>query len=179
MSMATFNPLPTAAYEPVRMDALRAIADHKRGRRMQLADDVQLLWESHRTVAHQVQEMIRLEEGDEEAVQSILTGYEELNPGPGRLTATVFVEVKDQADIKPRLRQYQGLEHAFSLRTDVGDFPARVIGDHGTDEATTAVTYLAFDVLDGIELTAARLAVDHPNLRLDADLPADVVAAPY
>lgn len=179
MSMVAFEPLPAAEYEPRRMDALRAIAQHKQGRRMQLADDVQLLWESHRTVAHQVQEMVRMEEGDDEAVQSILDGYEELDPRPGRLTATVFVEVKDPADIKPRLRHYAGLEHAFTLHTATGAYPARIIGDHGTDEATTAVTYLAFDVPEGLDLVDAELEVSHRHLNVVETLPAGVVTQPH
>ncbi|MGB1697037.1 MAG: DUF3501 family protein [Thermoplasmatota archaeon] len=147
-----------------RRAELRAMQAHKATRRLQLADDVSLLWESPRTVAHQVKEMLAMEE-DPESQVAIITGYKELQPSKDRWTATVSVEVRDAAQIKHRLAAYAGLEHAFSLTDGVKQVRARVIGDHGTAAATTAVTYLAFDVPPRFDAQNARLEVNHPRLQ--------------
>lgn len=147
-----------------RRAELRAMQAHKAKRRLQLADDVSLLWESPQTVAHQVKEMLAMED-DPESQVAIITGYKELQPSKDRWTATVSVEVRDSARIKPRLAAYAGLENAFMLTDGVKQVRARIIGDHGTADATTAVTYLAFDIPPRFEAQNAQLEVTHPLLQ--------------
>lgn len=162
---------PQDAYEARRHAALRDIQAHKAGRRMQLADDISLLWESRATVRHQVQEMVRMEGDDDEAVAAVFREYAPLVPSDTRWTATMFVEVRDPTRIRSRLRDYAGLENAVRLLVDERPVAPEVIGDHGTDEATTAVTYLAFPV--GVVPPGAlvTLVVDHPNCQVRQPVP--------
>lgn len=142
---------------------------HKAPRRMQLADDVSLLWESETTIDHQVRQMLAMED-DPESQRDIRAGYAELRPTPTRMTATVSVEVREASKIKSRLGYYAGLEHAFGIEAGGERVPARILGDHGTPEATTAVTYLAFDLPEA-QRKDAWLVVDHPRLQVRAPLP--------
>ncbi|MGB0651715.1 MAG: DUF3501 family protein [Thermoplasmatota archaeon] len=163
--------------DAARRQHYRLIQEHKAPRRMALADDVSLLWESETTIDHQVAEMLWMEE-DPESRAAIKAGYAELTPRPDRPTCTVSVEVTDPAHIKTRLGFYAGLEQAFSLECGGTRVPAQVIGDHGTDEATTAVIYLAFPLPPAADLAGATLIVDHPRLQGRFPLPAAVASSP-
>lgn len=168
-----------AAYEAHRRERLAAMAIYKRDRRMQLADDVSLLWEDRSTILHQVQEMVRMEDGEEET-EATFRLYQDIVPGPGRLTATLFIEVRDNATIKQALRKYARVEDHLRLAIGPLRVKPQVIGDHGSNEAATAVTYLAFEVPGEVwgHLGEAVLEVDHPRLTGAFPLPGAVAAAP-
>lgn len=158
-------------YEARRLQALQDMADHKRARRMAIAEDISLLWESQKSIQHQVQEMARMESDDPEALEEILSGYEDIFPRPGRLSATLYVEVVEQSRIKTRLGYYAGLEHSVRLASGGVEIPGTIIGDHGTEEATTAVTYLVFEVPEDLDLSQAEVVVDHPRVQVRMPLP--------
>lgn len=160
-------------YEQVRRERLVAMVRYKNGRRLALADDVSLLFEDRRTVQHQIQEMVRLEGDDADAVEGVFRHYEDLMPNGEDLIATLFIEVKESGEIRPRLRHYARL--ADSLRLQIGDLRIRptLLGEAGDDEAATAVAYMRFkvprDMRDRLE--QAEIAIDHPNLKGTFPLP--------
>lgn len=161
--------------DDTRREYLRAMQAEKRRRRMRLADDVSLLWESEATIRHQMDEMKRM---DEPAAE-VEAHYGDLRPSPQRLTATLSVEVTDTRDIRPALKRYARLAEALRLRLSDGtEVAPDVLGDHGSDDAATAVTYLAFPLPNGAPLDGARLDVQHPALHSEQPVPDAVTAAP-
>lgn len=169
-----------AEYEKERRERLVAMGRYKTERRMALADDVSLLFEDRKTIQHQIQEMIRLEGDDPDAVKSVFQHYEDLMPNGRDLVATLFVEVKEAGEIKPRLRHYARL--ADALRLKIGDLTVRpkLLGEAGDDDAATAVTYMRFPVPDDAEgrLDQAEITVDHANLKGSFPLPSSARSIP-
>lgn len=167
-------------YEKERRERLVAMGRYKTTRRMALADDVSLLFEDRKTIQHQIQEMIRLEGDDRDAVESVFRHYDDLMPNGEDLVATLFVEVKEAGEIKPRLRHYARL--ADALRLKIGDLTIRpkLLGEAGDDHAATAVTYMRFPVPEGAResLAEAEVTVDHPNLKGRFPLPKSARSIP-
>lgn len=162
---------------PQRRAAFSHMSEHKAPRRMQLADDVSLLWESRQTIEHQIEQMMEMED-EEESQAAIRTSYAEMMPDADALSATLFIEVRDSAQIKARLRHYAGLEDAIVLKLPGQEVRPQIVGDHASPEAAMAVTYLRFPLPSGADLAAARLVVDHQHLQVDEPLPQAVVDLP-
>lgn len=167
-------------YEKERRGRLVAMVRYKNTRRLALADDVSLLFEDRKTIQHQIQEMIRLEGDDEDAVRGVFRHYDDLMPNGKDLIGTLFVEVKESSEIKPRLRLYARLPEALQVR--IGDVTVRpkLLGESGDDDAATAVTFLRFPIPDGARdrLEKAEIVVDHPHLEGAFPLPEGVRSVP-
>lgn len=176
---------PTPAYEKRRKDALVDMTRYKAARRMDLADDVSLLWEDRRTLKHQIQEMARLEihedEPADDALAAVFHHYEDLQPDPRDLVATMFIEVRDPSTIKPRLGYYAGIEQAITLELGEHKVVPTPVGEAGDENAATAVTYMRFRLPEAMwdRLDEAELVVDHPRLEHRAKLPDAVAADPH
>ena len=83
-----------AQYERVREAERARIIERKRPRRVGLGENLTLLFENHDTVLFQVQEMMRTERiVDEAKIQDEIDTYNALIPGPGELSATLFIEI--------------------------------------------------------------------------------------
>jgi hypothetical protein len=129
-----------------RRDASRAATiTLKKIRRVALGDVVTVLFESHDTLRHQVQEMLFVEQiTDAEAIAEELATYAPLLPTDHELSATVFLEMPDMATLKAELPRLVGIEDAFSL--DVGGRTVRGRGEGGRsrDDYTSTVHYVRF-----------------------------------
>jgi hypothetical protein len=129
-----------------RRDAARAATIAlKKVRRVSLGDVVTVLFESHATLRHQVQEMLFVEQiTDPEAISEELATYAPLLPTDHELSATVFLEMPDMATLKAELPRFVGIEGSFSL--DVGGRTVRGIGEGGRsrDDYTSTVHYVRF-----------------------------------
>src|SRR6202011_1496410 len=63
------------------------------------------------TVRFQIQEMARAERMmSDEAIQAELDAYNPLIPGPGELSATVFIELRTQPELREWLPKLGGVE---------------------------------------------------------------------
>jgi len=139
------------AYEHVRDEMRAKVITLKRRRRVGVGALVSVVFESRETVRFQVQEMVRAERMLTDAqVQAELDAYNPLVPLPGELSATVFIELTDEAQLREWLPKFVGIEHRFELR--LGDPAGTVAGvpDAGHEEAltrtdvTSTVHYLHF-----------------------------------
>jgi hypothetical protein len=170
-------------YEQIREQfRARVIAD-KRSRRLQVADDISVIFENHDTVLFQIQEMLRTERITKEAsVQHELDTYNELIPARGELSATMFVEIPDRVLRDGRLSELVGLEGRIALEIDGVEIRARNETRGVIPDRTTAVHYIKFPL--GTELgrklvEAARAGregtvcfkLDHPRLQVKKALP--------
>jgi hypothetical protein len=111
-AIASEDVIPHEEYEKQR-DAFRArIIALKERRRISVGPCITMVFENRETVRFQIQEMIRVERiFDPTKVQDELDVYNALLPAPGELSATLLIEITEDAMIKERLDQFMGLDH--------------------------------------------------------------------
>jgi hypothetical protein len=171
-------------YERVR-DAYRsAVIAHKRVRRIPVGEKVTLVFEDRETLRFQIQEMLRIERiASPEKVQLELDVYNELMPGDAELSATLFVEITDLADIRPELDRLIGIDEHVLL--EVGDHAVRATFDpkQMEEDRLSAVQYIRFALapeplaafLDPAQPAAVH--IDHPAYDERAELSAETRAS--
>jgi hypothetical protein len=155
----------------------RRIIDHKRRRRVAVGDRISLLFEDRATVWYQTQEMVWVEHiTDLDAIRGELAVYGALLPGASELSATLLIEITEQARIRDDLRRLRGLDRHVWLEI-AGERVAGVF-DEGRESDTklSAVQYVRFPldagtrarVVDGALLA---IVVDHPGYTCAAAVP--------
>jgi len=168
------------AYEREREEFRRHVIALKRRRRVGVGPHVTLVFENRDTIRFQIQEMARVEKIiTDEGIQTELDVYNPLIPEPGRLCATLFIELTSKDALMEWLPKLVGIETAVALRLPDGSRVRAVVDeDHGKqltrEEITASVHYVRWELTpDQVERFAAGpvgLVVDHPNLQLDVDL---------
>lgn len=112
--------LDLRAYERVRDDYRRRVIELKRSRRLELGPHLSVVFECADTVRFQVQEMARAERiATDEGLQHELDVYNRLLPAEGELSATLFVELTSEEDLRHWLPRLVGIERALAF--EVGD----------------------------------------------------------
>lgn len=159
-------------YEAVRDDVRRHIIALKKARRVSVGPELTFVFENHHTVYFQIQEMLRAERiTDLDAVRAELDVYNALLPAPGELSATLLIEITDQADVAERLLAFLGIEEHVALM--VGDHRIAAVFEAGRsrEDRLSAVQYVRFPLPPAARAAFAdaavpvRLVVDHPNYR--------------
>jgi hypothetical protein len=145
------------AYERER-NAFRArIIELKKRRRVAIGPMVTVLFENRDTVRFQVQEMARVERMlSDDAIQSELDVYNSLIPTRGQLSATLFIELTDQASLRDWLPKLVGIERSVELRLGPQECLEPDVVRCGVEEAhelqltredvTASVHYLRFEL---------------------------------
>ncbi len=159
--------LDLRAYERVRDDYRRRVIELKRRRRVALGPILTTVFECVDTVRFQVQEMARAERlVSDEAIQHELDVYNRLLPGEGELSATLFVELTTEDQLRHWLPRLVGIERALAFElgepvdTVVPSVPEATHAEALTrEDVTTAVHYVRFAFPPGAR---ARLAGDGP-----------------
>jgi hypothetical protein len=175
--------LDLRAYERVRDDYRRQIIEHKRRRRIALGPIVTLLFESFDTVRFQVHEMARAERiVTDEGIEGELDAYNRLLPVRGELSATLFIELTSEEDLRHWLPRLVGIEQAVGFRVGAAGEERFVMAEpelaHAQaltrDAVTPAVHYLrfAFDRDERRAFAAAPpvLVARHPNYEAETEL---------
>ena len=168
-------------YELIRDAWRKDVIAVKAKRRVLLGDKMSLLFESRLTVLNQVQEMCRAERlARAEAVQREIDVYNELLPDAGELSATLLVEIAEEARVQPELDRLIGLSSGRHLWLELNGRKvfARFLEGQGREDRIAAVQYLRFpigtDPRDRDALTVGPapviLHVDHPGFRASAAL---------
>jgi hypothetical protein len=141
--------LDLRAYERVRETYRAAVIARKKNRRVALGPIMTLVFECFDTVRFQVQEMARVEKIiSDEGIQVELDIYNRLLPAPGELSATLFIELTSEAELREWLPTLVGIETLVGIWMD-GDIVMSVPeAEHGAaltrDSVTPAVHYLRF-----------------------------------
>jgi len=172
-------------YEKVRADMREKVIDLKRVRRVPVGEHLSFVFENRDTVLFQIQEMCRVERiTDDARVQDELDVYNALLPGPGELSATLFIEITDKDQIQAVLDRFIGIDAGGidvgpTVWMQVGkDFaiPGKFEAGHSDEEKgkLSAVHFVRFAFpLEAIRAFAGspvHLVVDHPAARARVEL---------
>ncbi len=129
----------------------------KKLRRISVGPVISLTFENRLTMRFQVQEMARAEKlTTDRQIQHELDVYNRLVPTPGELSATLFVELTSEEEMRSWLPRLVGVERACQVRIGTGP-DADVVAsipeeEHDTNltraEVTAAVHYVRFRFTD-------------------------------
>ncbi|HET6676963.1 MAG TPA: DUF3501 family protein [Nitrospira sp.] len=167
-------------YERQRDSFRSRIIALKQRRRLALGPLISVVFENRETLQFQVQEMIRAEHiQDPLKVQDELNVYNGLLPAEHELSATLLIEITDEATMKEWLDRFMGLDRGHTVginaagETVYGQFEQ----GHSHETKISAVHFVRFR--PGREMTRAfadlrqpvRLMVDHNGYRETVAVP--------
>lgn len=99
------------AYETMRSDERRRVAELKRFRRVHLGDSLALVFENRDTIRSTLEEALRTERIDDpERVAGEVVAFNAVVPARGELAAALFLEVADPADLNAVATRLDGVE---------------------------------------------------------------------
>jgi hypothetical protein len=164
------------AYEREREAFLDHVIALKRRRRVSVGPFITLVFECRDTMRFQVQEMARAERMlTDEAIEGELAAYNPLIPEPGELSATLFVELRTEAELREWLPKLVGIERAVQLVIGADPGASVVVAEPEAEHAsrltradvTAAVHYVRFAVtpaqVAAFEKGPVKVGVDHPE----------------
>jgi Protein of unknown function (DUF3501) len=171
-------------YERSRPELQARVFEVKRHRRVSLGPIMSVVFENALTIRYQIQEMARVEKMTTDAqIEEELRVYNPLIPDPGELSATLFLELTDEAQLREWLPKLVGVEHSVLL--ELGDSErtcVRCIPDEGhaaqltREEVTASVHYIRFALSPAetirFEAGPVFLASDHPAYQVEVELSA-------
>lgn len=178
--------LDLRAYERTREEFRRQIIELKARRRLMLGTFVSVVFENRETIRSQIQEMARAERlSTDEEIQIELDVYNPMVPEPGRLCATLFIELVSDDSMREWLPRLVGIERTIAIRladgSEIRSYPeAQHESQLTRDDITSAVHYLHFDVrpeqVDVLARSGGVLVCDHPAYQEEIELSALNVA---
>ncbi|MFC1619047.1 DUF3501 family protein [Candidatus Neomarinimicrobiota bacterium] len=171
-----------ADYERDRDDIRKAVMEHKARRRVALGPDISLTFEDRQTIIFQIQEMMRAERMvHDDAIQEEIDIYNTLLPGENNLSATLFIEITEEARIKEKLHAFLGLTDGKSLWLQLGEERAFAEFEAGRSEEDkiSSVHYVRFPLAIQVReilidpAIAAKLCISHGDYRYETNLSKD------
>lgn len=175
--------LPIGEYEAIRPQFQRRVIEEKRPRRIRVGEHMSAIFENRDTVLFQIQEMLRTERiTSESGVLHEIETYNDLIPGEGQISLTLFVEIPDRAVRDQMLVDLVGLEDRIALEVDGARFPAAGRRQDSMPDRTTAVHYMKISLSPEARAALrsgqarAALVVDHPRYQARAELGKATVA---
>ena len=164
------------AYERERDEFRTRVIALKRRRRVHVGPVVTLVFENRDTIRFQIQEMARAERMlTDEAIQGELDAYNPLIPDAGELSATLFIELTTEGELREWLPKLVGIERSVELRAGEGKDTVVVTAApesaHAAqltrDEITASVHYIRWsftpEQIDRAASGPLVLAVNHPE----------------
>ena len=174
-------------YEKVRDGMRRRVIELKRARRVPVGRHLSFVFENRETVLFQIQEMCRAERiTDDARIRDEIGVYGALLPRRGELSATMMIEIEDQAHVKPVLDRFMGIDTGLYVWMQVGrEFavPGEFEAGHSDEERgkLAAVHFVRFafpgPALRAFRAAEAFLVLDHPTERARTRLSDETKAA--
>ncbi|WP_455378596.1 DUF3501 family protein [Petrachloros mirabilis] len=175
--------IPCAEYERQRESFRSRIIALKQRRRISLGPMITLVFENRDTLQFQIQEMIRVERIlDPRKVQDELDVYNALLPQVSELSATLLIEITEEAKIKEWLDRFMGLDHGNAVAIVAGGERAygEFEGGHSHESKISAVHFVRFRINETMKAAFADLRVpvtmtiDHNGYRAEVTVPASM-----
>lgn len=148
------------AYERQRESFRKRIIDLKQRRRIAIGPMVTMVFENRDTLHFQVQEMMRVERIVEPSkVQDELNVYNTLLPSRDELSATLLIEITEEANMKEWLDRFMGLDHGEKVAIVAGVERAFGVfeGGHSHETKISAVHFVRFRLNELLKAAVADL----------------------
>jgi hypothetical protein len=178
--------LPISVYEKERKERRKRVAEMKANRRLEVGPFATFYFENFDTMLHQVHEMLAIEKGGDEQVQSELEAYNPLIPKGRDLVATVMFEIEDPARRARELARMGGVELQLYIVVGAARIHGQPVGDDErtrADGKTSSVHFIRFtfppEAVAAFKKPGAEAIVEvaHPNYAHMARLPEPVRAS--
>jgi hypothetical protein len=163
----------TRAYERERDEFRARVIDLKKRRRIGIGPIVTVVFENRDTIRFQIQEMARVERiVTDEGIQTELDIYNPLIPEPGRLSATLFLELTSKDELLEWLPKLVGIERSMQLRLRDGTVvPCTPESGHEAqltrEDTTASVHYIHFlltpEQVEGFAAGGVAIEVAHDH----------------
>ncbi|MQF86787.1 MAG: DUF3501 family protein [SAR202 cluster bacterium] len=140
-----------AEYEIERPSYRSRIIEYKKTRRIQLGEFITLVFENRETIRFQIQEMMRAERIVlEERIKEEINIYNKLLPQSNSLSATLLIEVTDQAKMREVLDSFIGIDQGCTTFLRIGNslIEAEYEGGRSKENRISAVHYIRFALND-------------------------------
>ena len=146
-SLASDTLMNIIEYEKVRHKYRQDIIAYKKNRRISLGPNVMLTFENEKTLTFQIQEIMRAERlVHDEQIQEEVDVYNTIMPPENGLSATLFIEVVEEAKIRPVLNKFIGLTDHQTLYLDINGEKVYAEFEQGREEENkiSSVHYVQF-----------------------------------
>jgi len=185
MEMQLVNPLTRdnlfslEQYAEKRPEFRAQVIEHKKHRRVDIGPNLSLYFEDRLTIQYQIQEMLRIERIFEAAgIQEELDAYNPLIPDGSNLKCTAMFEFEDVTERRRRLAELTGVENHVWLQVDGHEKVYAIANedlDRSTDEKTSAVHFMRFELTEGMKRdlgvgAALSFGVEHDLYRFQTTL---------
>ncbi len=134
-------------YEKVRPNYRKEIIEYKKNRRIKIGPNLAIVFENERTLSFQIQEIMRAERiVHDDKIQEEIDIYNSIMPPLNGLSATLFIEVTEENQIKPVLNQFIGLTTGQTIFLDFSGRKVFAQFEQGREEEDkiSSVHYLQF-----------------------------------
>ena len=159
-------------YAGMRDDYRKKIMAHKIDRRLELGENVLLMFEDRLIMQYQVQEMLKAEKIFEAAgIEEELGAYNPLIPDGTNWKATMLIQYPDVEERQQKLTQLIGIENTIWMQVEGFDKVYAIADEdleRDTEEKTSAVHFMRYE-LDDEMIAAAKTGaaisagVEHEN----------------
>ena len=146
-SLASDTLMNIIDYEKVRHTYRQDIIAYKKNRRISLGPNIMLTFENEKTLTFQIQEIMRAERlVHDEQIQEEVDVYNTIMPPENGLSATLFIEVVEEAKIRPVLNKFIGLTDHQTLYLDINGEKVYAEFEQGREEENkiSSVHYVQF-----------------------------------
>ena len=144
-------------YVEMRDDYRKKIMAHKIDRRLELGENVLMMFEDRLIMQYQVQEMLKAEKIFEAAgIEEELSAYNPLIPDGKNWKATMLIQYTDVEERQQKLTQLIGIENTIWMQVEGFDKVYAIADEdleRDTEEKTSAVHFMRYELDD--EMVAA------------------------
>lgn len=159
-------------YTEMRDEFRARIMEHKKNRRLDLGENLVLLFEDRLVMQYQVQEMLKAEKiFDADGIQQELDAYNPLIPDGTNWKATMMIQYADITERQQMLQKLVGIENKIWLQVQGQDRVYPIADEdleRATEDKTSAVHFLRFELTPGMitdihKGAAIAAGVEHEN----------------
>lgn len=162
-------------YLEMRDDYRKKIMTHKKDRRLELGENVLMMFEDRLIMQYQVQEMLKAEKiFDAAGIEEELDAYNPLIPDGSNWKATMLIQYTDVDERQKQLARLIGIENKIWMQVDGFDKVYAIADEdleRDTEEKTSAVHFMRYELDDDMIAavkTGATISagVEHENYQV-------------
>ena len=163
-------------YVEMRDDYRKKIMAHKKNRRLEIGENVLMMFEDRLVMQYQVQEMLKAEKIFEAAgINEELDAYNPLIPDGSNWKATMLIQYPDVEERQYKLTKLIGIENTIWMQVEGFDKVFAIADEdleRDTEEKTSAVHFMRYELAEdmvkavkaGADISAG---VDHENYKAE------------